>query len=125
MEDFFIKEDLKQIKIKDKEFSYKPVTAGDELDWANEYLEKKVKLINGKEYEVMEQNFSKLSICKLRNIIKVPFTKEELKSLTNLEKDFKDYTNSEKDNLFRKLNPNIYNQLIKEIDKINANQKKD
>jgi len=123
--DFFINEENKQIKVKGQLFKYKPVNAGDELEWANDYLERKIIIKNNKEFEIMEQNFAKLSLCKLRNITEVPFKKEDLQKITNLKKEYKDYTNSEKDLLFKKLNPQIYNNLVKEIDKINSNQKKD
>lgn len=124
--DFFINEDLVEIKIFDKVFKYKPVTANDELNWSDDYLE--LRNIKNEKDELEARyipSVKKLSICKLRNIMEVPFTKEELQKLTNIDKEFKDYTNSEKDILFGKLNPKIYNNLIVEIDKINNNPKKD
>lgn len=128
--DFFVKDELKDIKVEGQIFKYKPVDSGDELDWANDYLEDKIEIIKGKDglkdKEVIKKvpNLAKLSICKLRNIMEVPFTKEELKDFCGIDKEFKDYTNSDKDLCFRKLNSVIYNQLINTVDKINHHKKK-
>jgi len=122
--DFFIKDELKEIKVEGQVFKYKPVDSGEELDWIEDYLEDKTETIDGKEVTKKVTNFGKLSICKLRNVMEVPFTKEELKEIIGFDKDYKDYSNKEKDLLFRKLNPLIYNPLIGEIDKINKHKKK-
>ena len=123
--DFFVKSETKDITIEGQIFKYKPVNAGDELEWVEDYLEDKKEVgEDGKEKVVKKANFGKLSMCKLRNIQVVPFTKEELEAWAGCKKEFKDYTNQEKDLLFSKLNPIIYNQLIKAIDNINKHKKK-
>jgi len=122
---FFVKEELKEIKIEGQVFKYKPVNSGEELDWADDYIEDKIEIINGKETIKKHANLGKLSMCKLRNIIEVPFSSEELEKISGLKKDFKDYSNTEKDELFRKLNSNlVFNPLVKAIDKINQHKKK-
>ena len=120
---FFIKDELKEIRVEGQVFKYKPVNSGEELDWIEDYLEDKTEIIDGKEETKKVTNYGKLSVCKLRNIMEVPFTKDELKAITGIDKDYKNYLNSEKDQLFRKLNPAVYNPLIGEIDKINKDRK--
>lgn len=123
--DFFVKSEIKDIVIEGQTFKYKPVNAGDELEWIEDYLEDKKEIDDdGKEKMVKRTNFGKLSMCKLRNIQCVPFTSEELELWSGCKKEFKDYTNQEKDLLFSKLNPRIYNQLIGKIDNINIHKKK-
>lgn len=122
--DFFVKDELKEIKIEGQIFKYRPVNSGEELDWVDDYLVDKTEIVDGKEVRVKRQDFGKLSLCKLRNIMEVPFTTEELEKINGLKKDFKGYSNQEKDLLFRKLNPKIYNPLVTEIDKINLHKKK-
>jgi len=123
--DFFVKSETKDIVIEKLTFKYKPVNAGDELEWIEDYLEDKIEIgEDGKEKAVKRTNFGKLSMCKLRNIQEVPFNTEELEKLTGVNKSFKNFTNQQKDKLFSKLNPIIYNQLITAIDNINKHKKK-
>lgn len=122
--DFFVNEDLKEFKIHGKVFKYKPVNAGDELDWVEDYLDEVEVVIPGETPKIIKkQNDGKLSICKLRNIIEVPFSQELCKKMTKLDKPYSDYNNQDKDLLFRKVHPTIYNLLIVEVDKIKNSKK--
>lgn len=123
---FFIKNnEIKEIIIFGQKFKYKKPNANDELNWIEDYKEivtEKDK--DGKETRIFKQNYAKLAKCKLRNIVSVPFTKDELKEINGLNKEFEAYTNKEKDELFSLLDPTIMNKLIQEIDKTRKNQKK-
>lgn len=129
--DFIVNEDLVSIEIEGKEFKYKPSTAGDELDWFKDYSYPKeivkVDPSTGKEEKigVVMTDEAKLSLCKLRNIVEVPFTKEELNKICGINKEFKDFTNDEKDKFFKKFKGTIYNQLVKEVDQTQESSKKD
>jgi hypothetical protein len=122
-----IKKEIKDINIDGDIFKYKPVTAGDELDWIPEYMDE-VEVIDkntGKKRIIMKQNLGRLSIQKFRNIIEVPFSKEEIKEYCGLDKDFKDFTGLEKVKLFRNLSSEAYDKIISSIDKINSHLKND
>jgi len=125
MSDFFINEELKDLNIQGKIFKYKPVTSGDELDWAVDYIEDIEETMDGKKFIKKRANLAKQAICKLRNIVAVPFTTLELEKVTGLKKKYSAYSTHEKDLLFRKINPDIYNLLIVAIDGINSQAKKD
>jgi hypothetical protein len=124
-ENFLVNEELKEIIIDDEIFKYKPSTAGDELDWASDYLEDEIITKDGKEVYQKKTNIGKFATCKLRNIVEVPFSIEELKKITGLDKPFSQYLPKEKDLLFRKITGTIHNKLINEIDKINESKKKE
>lgn len=127
-EEFFIKDnEIKDLNIFDEVFKYKLVTGGDELDWVEDYTDileipdpkdpKKIKFVR-------KDNLGKLGQCKLRNIVEVPFTKEELKVITGFDKQYSEYSNDDKDVLFRKLNPKVLSALISAIDKKKSNKAK-
>lgn len=124
--DFFVKKnEIVELDVFGQVFKLKRVTADDELNWIEEYREKKVeKDEKGNEKVVYAQNLKKLALCKLRNIVEVPFSKEELKEITGIDKEFKDYSNEDKDILFGQLEGNVMNKLISLIDKSKSNQKK-
>jgi hypothetical protein len=124
-ENFLVNEELKEIIIDDEIFKYKPSTAGDELDWASDYLEDEIITKDGKEVYQKKTNIGKFATCKLRNIVEVPFNSDELFKATGLNKNYSDYSAKDKDVLFRKISSNLHNRLIKEIDKINESKKKE
>ena len=122
-EDFISKEKIHELKVFDEIFKYKEPTAGDELDWLKDYTEFEEVIIEGKKFIKSSENEAKLSVCKLRNIFEVPFNKEELNQMVGVNKNFKDFTPEEKDLFFRKLDPKIYNMLIRYIDDIKLQKK--
>jgi len=125
--DFFVNEEVVNIEAYGEVFKYKPSTAGDELDWAKDYtvLKEEEDPKTGEKVLYQRQDAGKLSICKLRNIVGVPFTREELKQLCGIDKEFEDYTNEDKDKLFRKFDGSVFNKLIVAIDGVKSVQKKE
>lgn len=128
--DFFIKDnDTKTFDVHGESFVYKVTDANDELSWIDDYtyeVEEEYVTDEGekKKRVVSKINRSKLAKCKLRNIIQIPYTREEIKEICGINKEFKDFTRVEKDVLFGKLNPNIMDLIIKKIDGLNSNKKK-
>jgi len=122
---FFTDEEVKEIEVQGQVFKYKPTTSGDELDWANDYYDDVEETRDGVKVVSKKQNLGKLSLCKLRNIVSVPFSNEELKEITKIEKSYSEYNNADKDALFRKLQPRIYEELMKKIDASKNSKKKE
>jgi len=127
--DFIVSEDIQEFNIKGSVFKYKPATAGDEIEWFNDYTEivteKIVDPETGKEKSVQysKSDNAKLSLCKLRNIVEVPFTQEEVKNICGINKSFKDFDNKEKDIFFKKFKGEIFNKLISNIEKGSESKK--
>jgi len=122
---FFVKEnDIVKLDVFGQKFKYKRADADDELDWVEDYQERHIEKVDGKKVVRFKENLKKLSKCKLRNIVEVPFTQEELKGVCGLDKPYSEYTNEDKDMLFGRLNGTVLNELINKIDKINKHQKK-
>jgi len=109
-ENDFVKEDLVEFEIEERKFKYKPATAGDESEWINEYIE----VIDGK----TTQNFNKLTQCKIRNLVEVPYSKELIKSITGLDQEWKNLDKEGRWNLIKKLSPIIFNKIISKINEI-------
>ncbi|NCD07528.1 MAG: hypothetical protein EOL97_15580 [Spirochaetia bacterium] len=86
------------------EWKYKPISGGDELDWAKEYIFIK----DGKSY----QDLGKLTKLKFGNITKVPYTKEQL------GKDWNEMSKEERISCICKLKSSVMDKLIVAIDKI-------
>lgn len=118
MEKHFVNDEAVRFKIDGLEFAYKPVTAGQENDWANEYYTRK----NGQ----LQQDLSKLNECKVRNLVSVPYTKELIGKLIGTEKEWQRLDQAQKWKLLRKLKPTVFNQIIMKINEIdNPVKKKD
>jgi len=114
----FVIETVKEVKIDDKVWKIKPVTAGDENSWLSEYIERKIiKDEEGNEREVYEQNPSKLNECQLRNIVDVPYSKETIEKVLgrNLTVGWIKLSVSERKEFLLKLKPGIFNKVIKAI----------
>jgi len=107
--DFILDENV-DFEIDKKKFTYKPVSAGDELKWVGEYLE----VIEGKAV----QNFEKKTICKLRNLIQVPYDKETINKIIHINKDWTELNNEEKFNVLSRLSPSMFDKIITAINKI-------
>lgn len=108
-EDFVLETEI-EFEIEDKKFGYKPVTAGDELSWIEEYTQ----VIDGKAV----QSFEKKTLCKLRNIISVPWDKKAIEKIIGVEKDWKDLNNSERVAFFKKMTPIMFDKIINKINEI-------
>ena len=114
--DFVLKEEV-EFEIEDKKFTYKPVTADDELEWVNEYIE----VIDGKAV----QNLKKKTQCKLRNILKVPYDKELINKVIKINKDWKDLNKEERNSFLGKLRPAFFDKIIVKINEIDSSTNKE
>ncbi len=110
----FVKEEIIEFEIEGRVFGYIPVTAGDENDWLPlyTYIDEEGKI---------KQNYDILNKLKVASkLVKVPYDKEDIKSIIGLEKEWKDLTIDEKWSLLRKLRPSLFDSLIKKINEINS-----
>lgn len=107
----FVNEDIVEFEIESRKFGYKPVTAGEESEWVDEYMETDK---DGKN----KQNFKKLTQCKVRNLVKVPYTQENIKKILSLDKEWKDLNKDQRWNLLSKLKPAVFTKIIQRINKI-------
>lgn len=117
-EEDFVNEEAEEFKIDDRIFGYKPTTAGQENDWANEYIEKN-------KDGIYQENIAKLNICKMRNLVKVPWNRETINKIVGIDKEWVDLNNEQRWQLLSKLKPIVFSQIIKKISKIDqATEKK-
>ena len=102
------------------DFKYQPTTAGKENEWLDEYMEMDK---DGK----AKQNFSKLNKLKLGNITAVPYSKELIKKLTNIDLPWADMDIEQKYSVFSRLKPGVFDNVftaINKYDKGNVSAKK-
>lgn len=111
--DFVLEEEV-EFEIEGRKFIYKPVTAGDELKWVQEYIE----VIDGKAV----QNYEKKTICKLRNLMKVPYDKEIIQKVIGVEKEWENLSKEERSNFIKKLNPKMFDKIIRKINEIDSSE---
>jgi len=116
----FVNEEHVEFVIDGRKFSYKPVTAGEENDWINEYMD-----VNEKGEPKV--NFAKLNRCKLRNIIKVPYDALTIQKAIGKEVAWNALDSDDRWNLFRKLKPGLFDKIIAaitDVDKPDDSKKK-
>ncbi|MEK0338405.1 MAG: hypothetical protein QQN41_13325, partial [Nitrosopumilus sp.] len=114
-EEDFVTEESVDFNIEDKRFKYKPTTADDELNWADEYIE----IIDGK----TKQNIKKITQCKIRNLIEVPYGRELINKIIDVDKEWKDLSDEEKLKFIGKLKPNTFDKIIRKINEIDSPSK--
>ena len=114
----FVSEDVVEFKIDGRVFKYRPVTAGQENDWLNEYM---IFTEDG-----VKQDLTKLNKFKVLNIVEVPYSSELIQTILKLQapKDWKDLSKDQKWELLGKLNPNLFSEIVTEIKKIDSPIKK-
>lgn len=115
-ENDFVKEDIVDLKIDDKIFKYKPITAGEENSWLNEYTV----VVDG----IAKQDHAALNKCKMRNLIAVPYDKDIIKAIINIDKAWEQLTPEERWSLLKKLKPKVFSEIIIAIDKIDNSEEK-
>ncbi len=115
-EEDFVTADSAEFEIDGRKFSYKPATADDELNWTNECIE----IVDG----VPKQNYKKITQCKIRNVISVPYGKETINKIIKLDKEWSGLNNKEKLNFFGKLSPGMFDKIIKKINQIDSPSEK-
>lgn len=108
----FVNEELIEFDVDGKKFKYKPSIAADELGWVDDYME----VVDG----VLKQNIKKLTLCKIRNLKEVPYSKELIQKIINVEKDWKNLSNEQKSKFIGKLNPRTFDKIIRHINKIDS-----
>jgi len=101
-----ISEDLVEFEIEDRKFKYKPTTAGDELDWGNEYWE------IDKETKKLKQNIKKRTLCKFSNLVEVPWDKETIKKALGEDKEWQKLTDEQKRKFVSKINPRLFDMVV-------------
>ena len=113
----FVNEEIVEFEINGRIFGYIPVTAGDENDWLPQYAY----VENGK----IKQDFSILNKLKIAGkLAKVPYDKEDIKSIIGVEKEWNELTLEQKWSLLRKLKPELFDKIVSEINKINSGNSK-
>lgn len=112
MHEDFVDESEVEFEVEGKKFKYKPVTAGEENDWMEEYIY----------YEdgIIKQDLKKLNEIKIRNLKSVPYSKEDIKNIIGVEKEWSELNQDQKWNLFKKLKPKTFNLIINTINKIDS-----
>ena len=115
-EEDFVKKELVELDIKGRPgFKYMPVSAGEENDWLNKYI-----YIDDKGKQ--KTDYSKLNRLKLGNLMEVPYTKEIIKKIISIDKEWKDLTLDERWDLLDKLKPGLFNKIILAMDKVDNPQ---
>jgi len=110
-EDFVLKDEI-EFEIEGKKFIYKPVNAGDELKWVQEYLE----IIDGKAV----QNFEKKTICKLRNLLKVPYDQETINTVIKIDKKWENLNKDQRWQFLSRLKPLLFDKIINNLNSIDS-----
>ena len=99
-------------------FKYKPTNAAEENKWIDQY-------IAISESGKITQDLAQLNKLKLNNLINVPYDKELIKKITNIEKEWKDMNIEERWLLLGKLKGKVFDKILKAINKIDNPKKKD
>ena len=110
----FVNEELVAFKIDERIFKFKPTTAGDEVDWLDQYMVKYEE--NGK--TKLKQDLGLLNKCKLRNLVEVPYSKEILQKLNGLDKNWSGLDHNQRWDILSKLKPHLLDKIITQIGKI-------
>jgi len=111
-EEDFVKEELIEFEIEGRKFKFKPVTANDELNWAEEYIE----IVDGK----TKQNLAQITKCKIRNLIEVPYDQEAIKNVLGIDKEWKNLNQEEKWDLIGKLKPKVFDLIVTKINELDS-----
>ena len=112
----FVDESVVDIIIEGRVFKFKPTTAGDENDWLKDYM------VKDEEGKKLVQDLSLLNKCKLRNLVHVPYSKEVLVKLNNLDKDWKDLNPEERWQVLSKLKPSLFSAIISKMNEVDSGQ---
>ena len=111
-EEDFVVEELIEFEIEGKKFKYKPITANDELNWVEEYIEMKE--------GVPTQNLTKITKCKLKNLMEVPYDIETINKIIGINKEWKDLSHEERWTLIGKLKPKVFDKIISTINNLDS-----
>ena len=116
-EEDFVKEEIIEFEIEEgKKFKYKPVTAGEENEWLNEYM------IPDKEGK-LKQDVSKVNKCKIKNLREVPYDKETINKIIGISKEWSELDHDQRWNLLCKLKPKVFSKIIEKLNEIDDPKK--
>lgn len=119
----FITNDEQEFTVRGKKWAFKPVTAGQKNDWMTETLVyKKVQQPNGEDkLEIYEDPTTK-NRCKIRNITRTPYSKEEIQDLLRLPepKCYHELSNDQKWEFIGRLKEPIFAELLSSINEIQS-----
>lgn len=118
----FVNDEVVEFEVNSRKFNYKPTTAGDENSWLDEYLKRasyRDEEGNLKYYNYEDRG--KINECKLRNITKVPYTKEVIDKILGVNKEWSELDKKERYQLLSKLDPSIFSEIIQKINEIDRN----
>lgn len=125
-QNLFASEEPKEIKAGGETWKYKPITAGDENDWLDEYLETITETLDdGRQIRRQQVNFSRLNKCKVRNITEVPFTRETIKEKIGVDKEWADLNSEQRWDVLKRLKPSVFDDLIATINEIDKAERGD
>jgi hypothetical protein len=123
-ENDFVNEELVSFDIDGRLFKYKPVTAQEETKWYPEYMEIIEKIVNGNIVNVKEANIEKLTMCKLMNLIEVPYDKDNIKNILRIDSEWKNLTKEQRWAFMGKLRPKMFDKIIVKMNEIDEPSKK-
>ena len=114
----FVNEELVEFEVEGRIFKYKPVTAGQENDWLSEYMVTK----DG----VLTQDLTKLNKIKVRNIMVVPYSAEQIQEILGLEQptEWIKLSLEQRWKLLGQLKPKLFSNIIVAINGIDRGSKK-
>jgi len=98
-------------------FKYKPTNAAEENKWIDQYIKISE---NGK----ITQDLGELNKLKLNNLVCVPYDKELVKKIVNIEKEWKDMNIEERWLLLGKLKGKVFDKILRAINKVDNPKKK-
>ncbi len=110
----FTDEEAVKFSIDGQEWSYIPVSGGQENDWLNEYMYI--------EDSKPKSDFAKLNMLKIRNIKSIPYGPDVINEIlgVTVEKGWPVLNEKQKQKFIWKLNKTTYDALYKEITRIDS-----
>lgn len=103
-----------EFKVMGRKFTYRIKDAMDESRWTNQIL------YYDEQEEDWKENIDKKLVFKLDNLVKVPWTKEDIKEALGKKKEWKDLTPQEREELIVKIKEPLRNALMKKINDLDA-----
>ncbi len=116
-EEDFVNENVVQFKIGENSFAFKPTTAGDETDWMDEYME-----IG--EDKKPKQNLARVTRCKFRNLVQVPYGQEIINKIIGVDKTWEQLDKAQRWAFLRKLKPSVFTEIMNKINAIDLGSSK-
>lgn len=107
----FVDETLIDFEIEGRKFKFKPITAGEELEWAPEYIDE----VETEEGMKRVPNFKKLTMCQLRCVKEVPYDKEQIKKMLGVDKEYSQLTKDQLNDFWGKLKPSVADMIIRKV----------